>query len=318
MKKSGFLIIASYLLVYIVWGSTYYFIKVAVETIPPFLVVGLRFMLAGLTFLLVCRLTGRLNRLPNRQELFSAALLGSLLLLGGNGLVTIAEKRVDSYLAALIITSTPLAVAIINRILFGIRPSRMVTAGIVLGIAGIAIVLYDGSSLTGLFNPNVVLLVVALTLWSLATCLGHRLRHYPDVFASSGLQMLFVGLVCLSGQAVFAPASFARLAEASPGSLFAVLYLASAGGITFAAFNYLLMHEPAQRISSYALVNPAIAVLIGLLIGKETPQPYLLLGLPILSSGIGLLLYGDLLVKKFRLPARFRPLSEPVEAEAVD
>jgi drug/metabolite transporter (DMT)-like permease len=316
MKRSGILIIISYLLVYIVWGSTYFFIKISVETIAPFLVVGLRFMIAGLAFFVFSLLSGGLRRLPNIKEMFSAALMGSLLLIGGNGLVTVAEKRVDSYIAALVITSTPLAVAIINRLLFGIRPSRMVATGIALGIGGIAIILYDGRSLSGMFSFQILLLITGLALWSLATCIGHRIKHYPDVFVSSGLQMLFVGIICLAGQGILDPFSFVKLQTSSTASIFSVLYLAGAGGITFAAFNYLLLHEPAQRISSYALVNPAIAVFIGLLIGKETPQPYLALGLPVLFCGIGLLLYGDILVKKTPISGRFKMQIEPTEGNA--
>lgn len=310
MKKSAVLIVISYLLVYLVWGSTYFFIKKSVETIPPFLVVGLRFIIAGIAFILIRLLSGGLRRFPDIKELFSAALMGSLLLIGGNGLVTVAEKRVDSYIAALVISSTPLAVAIINRLLFGIRPTRMVTSGIVLGITGIAIVLYDGRSLSGILSVHILLLVAGLTLWSLATCIGHRIKHYPDVFVSSGLQMFMVGVICLGGQAALNPLSFVKLHYASTASIFSVLYLAGAGGIAFAAFNYLLLHEPAQRISSYALVNPTIAVFIGLLIGKETPQPYLLTGLPVLFCGIGLLLYGDTLLKKAPIPERLRTLFE--------
>ena len=224
--------------------------------------------------------------------------MGCLLLIGGNGLVTVAEKRVDSYIAALVISSTPLAIAIINRLLFGIRPSRMVATGIALGIGGIAIILYDGRSLSGIFSFHILLLIAGLALWSLATCIGHRIKNYPDVFVSSGLQMLIVGTICLSGQAILNPFSLIQLQFASNASIFSVLYLAIAGGIAFAAFNYLLLFEPAQRISSYALVNPAIAVFIGLIIGKETPQPFLLLGLPVLFCGIGLLLYGDIILKK--------------------
>jgi drug/metabolite transporter (DMT)-like permease len=316
MKKSASLIIISYLLVYLVWGSTYFFIKISVETIPPLLVVGLRFVIAGSAFIVICFLSGGLRRLPNIKEFLSAALMGCLLLIGGNGLVTVAEQKVDSYIAALVISSTPLAIAIINRLLFGIRPSRMVATGIAFGIGGIAIILYDGRSLSGIFSFHILLLIAGLALWSLATCIGHRIKHYPDVFVSSGLQMLIVGIICLSGQALINPFSFIQLHSATNASLFSVLYLATAGGIAFAAFNYLLLYEPAQRISSYALVNPAIAVLIGLLIGKETPQPFLLLGLPVLFCGIGLLLYGDILLKKVRIQkSEFRSQNSEVRIQ---
>jgi drug/metabolite transporter (DMT)-like permease len=308
MKKTAILIIACYMLIYIVWGSTYYFIRLAVQTIPPFLVVGIRFFVAGAAILSICLGTGRMRRCPTYKELLVAVLMGTLLLLGGNALVTIAQKHIDSYIAALVIACTPLAVAALNRVLFGIRTSRMVNAGIILGVIGIATLLYDGKSMGAIFTPYVILILAGLTLWSLATCIGHRLHHYPDVFVSSGLQMLYVGIVCIGGQLLVQPAAFAALPASSTASIIGVIYLAVAGGIAFAAYNYLLLHEPAQRITSYALVNPAIAVLIGLCIGKETPRPYLAIGLPILFLGISLLLYGNMLVKIAPLPMRVKTI----------
>jgi drug/metabolite transporter (DMT)-like permease len=300
MRKSTALIITSYLLVYIVWGSTYFFIKLGVQTIPPFLVVGLRFFIGGLLFLLVCGLTGRLKRLPTVKELLSAMFMGTLLLMGGNALVTIAEKKVDSYLAALIISSTPLAIAVFNRLLFGIRLKPVVGIGIVLGLVGVAALLYDGRSFAPAFSPEILLLLAALTLWSFATCIGHRMPRHPDLFVNSGLQMFWVGLVCFAIQLVVSPAAFGALTGSSIASIFGVAYLATLGSLTFAAYTYLIMYEPAQRISSYALVNPPIAVLFGLLLGKETPVPFLMIGLPFSLAGIFLLLYGDTVVKKLR------------------
>jgi drug/metabolite transporter (DMT)-like permease len=304
MRRSLPLIIFCYLAVYIVWGSTYYFIKLGVQTIPPFLVVGIRFFVGGVFFLLFCWLTGRIKRVPTGRELLSAIFMASFLLLGGNALVTIAQKRVDSYLAALVITATPLAVAAWNLVLFRIRLKPVAALGIVLGIAGVGVLLYNGKSFGSSLNPHMLLVLLAAVMWSLATSVGHRMPRHPDVFVNSGIQMFYVGVVCFVIQSVMAPKAFGVLAASSVPSMVGVAYLATIGSLTFAAFNYLLIHEPAQRVSSYSLVNPPIAVVFGLAIAGEKATPYLMVGLPFSLAGIALLLYGDRLLRKVRSDGR--------------
>jgi drug/metabolite transporter (DMT)-like permease len=121
MKKNTALVLASYLTLYIVWGSTYLAIRVAVATMPVFYLVGFRYSIAGLGFLILSAVTGRLKRLPSRKEIFAASFLGFFLLILGNGLVSLGEKTVDSYIAAIIISSTPFCVAFFNRLFFGER-----------------------------------------------------------------------------------------------------------------------------------------------------------------------------------------------------
>ncbi|TXT43210.1 MAG: hypothetical protein FD137_1917 [Spirochaetes bacterium] len=118
MKKNTTLILLSYLTLYIVWGSTYLAIRVAVGTMPAFYVVGLRYFIAGAGFLLFSAASGRWKRLPSAKEFRAAAVLGFLLLILGNGLVTMGEKTVDSYIAAIIISATPFCVAFFNRLIY--------------------------------------------------------------------------------------------------------------------------------------------------------------------------------------------------------
>ncbi|HPH01874.1 MAG TPA: EamA family transporter, partial [Spirochaetota bacterium] len=140
-------ILFSYATLYIVWGSTYWFIKVAVASMPPFWLVALRFLVGGLGFLGVAWLTGRMKGGLTRRQLLVSGGLGIFLLVGGNGLVTLAETTVDSYLAALVIASTPLAVALFDRLLVKIRIRPVCLVGIIIGMAGVGLLLYNGSSI---------------------------------------------------------------------------------------------------------------------------------------------------------------------------
>lgn len=297
VKKETLIILLSYLTIYIVWGSTYFFIKMAVETIPPFYVIGLRWLFGGAILLGYRWITGRLKR-PTRQEMMAALILGVMLLIGGNGLITVAEKKVDSYLVALVLASTPMAIAIYDWLLLKKTISWVKIVGVFIGILGVAALLYNGESLQSSFEPEIILVLVGMALWGLGTSLGHTLKTHPDSFVSSGIQMLLVGVVSLAWAYWETPNP--NIAGFTTASWFGLVYLAVFGSIAFCAYNYLLVHEPAIRISSYAFVNPMIAVLLGLFVGSEQAVKYLWLGLPLILVGLVLMLYGEALLKLFR------------------
>ena len=294
------LTVLCYATVYLVWGGTYLFIRFAVQTIPPFHVVGTRFIAGGTLFLLLSVITGRLQRLPTLREITASVLLGTLLLIGGNGLVTLAEKKVDSHLAALIISSTPLGVALFDLLLFRKKLSAVRWLGILAGIGGVFVLLADGTSLTIHVTPEILLVIVALTSWSFATSLGHRMRVYPDVFVNSAIQMLFVGSIVLLAAQIARPLTIAGLSAVSPLSIAGLLYLIVAGSSAFAAYNYLIRCEPAIRVASYAFVNPTIALFLGIVVAGEDPKPFLLPGVVLILLGLFAMLYGDTLLRRIR------------------
>ena len=295
-----------YATVYLVWGGTYLFIRFAVQTIPPFHVVGMRFFAGGTLFLLLSIITGRLKRLPTLHEITASVFLGTFLLIGGNGLVTLAEKKVDSHLTALIISSTPLGVALFDLLLFRKRLSAIRWLGILAGIGGVFVLLVDGASFTVHFTPEILLVIGALTSWSFATSLGHRMRVYPDVFVNSAIQMLFVGGSCLLTAQISRPLTATDLSAISPSSLGGLLYLIVAGSSAFAAYNYLIKNEPAIRVTSYAFVNPCIALFLGIVVAGETPQSLLFPGVVLILLGLFAILYGDTLVRKAAKKRLFR------------
>lgn len=299
-KKEGslFLILLCYAGLYLVWGSTYLFIRYAVETIPPLYVVGSRFLAGGIIFTLISLAAGRIKRVPTVKEVGASFFLGSCLLLGGNGLVTIAEQTVDSHLAALVLSCTPVAVALFDRIFIGKKLSFVATAGILAGCAGVALLLYNPETAGFTFTPGIFMVVGALVSWSFATSLGHKIKVYPDVFVNSGLQMLFVGGVTLTMLGFTAPLSKEMVAGFTFKSLFGVGYLAIFGSATFCAYNYLIKYEPAVRIVSYAFVNPLIAIALGILFAGEKPKQFLLPGTALILLGLFAMLYGDVVIKK--------------------
>jgi drug/metabolite transporter (DMT)-like permease len=291
--KRKTLILLCYLTLYLVWGSTYFTIKMAVESIPPYYVVGLRFAGGGVLLLAIALLGGRLKARPTPRELLASFALGALLLLGGAGLITAAEQVVDSYIVALIVAATPMLVAFFDRVLLRKRLSAVRLAGIGVGIVGVAFLLYNGHSMSASLSPQIGMVIGGVGCWGLATSLGHRLRTCPDPLVNSGVQMLFVGVVALIGVSFLYPPLPQILPAVSLRSGLGLLYLSVVGSLAFGAYTYLIAHEPAIRVVSYSLVNPLIATLLGLLVGQETPAPLLALGLPLILIGVALMLYGE-------------------------
>jgi drug/metabolite transporter (DMT)-like permease len=296
MKRETALVLGCYLTVYVVWGSTYFFIKQAVETFPPFSLMAVRWTIGGLVLLAVSAARGRLFPLPTPREVLSALLLGSFLLLGGNGFITVAERRIDSYIAALLVSSTPILVALFDRVVVGRRLSVTRLAAIAAGFCGVALLLYNGRSLSSSLSPAVLLGLAGVLSWSIATSLGHRFPVAPDNMVNSGMQMLFTGIVSIGVSLLFEGSPAAFVPHLSAWSVFGAAYLTVFGTLAFAAFTYLITHEPAERVVSYALVNPLIALLLGLAVGSEAPTPFLAEGTLLIILGLGLMLYGERIV----------------------
>lgn len=311
MKTISVKIVLSYLVIYIVWGSTYFFIKMGVETMPPFYLVGLRFLFGGLGFLGISVITGQLRSIPSKQEMLSALFLGSFLLLLGNGFVSLAERSVDSYLAALFIASTPFCVAMFNGIIFKEKLPLFRLFGMFSGIAGVGVILYNGSNIMTSITSGVGLIFLGLLCWSLATSVGHKMKVHPDNLVNSGMQMLFAGIL----GTVFANIIYPPLPALIPGitarSWIGLAYLTVFGATAFYCYSYLIKNEPSIRIVSYSIVNPVIAVVLGILIGNEKPAPFLLLGFPLVLFGLVLMMYGGRIVPQVMAYSRYINRNQP-------
>lgn len=233
-------IICCYALVYIVWGSTYFFIKLAVQTIPPEYVVGTRFFIGGLFLAVVAIMNGYFKQLPNRREVLGAMLIGFLLLFLGNGLVSIAQKRVDSYFAALIIAATPIPVLFYDTVFFRKKLLWTSVLGALTGIGGVGLLLSDGTARLPVFSSATILLLIAICFWGLGTSLSKVVPLPKNSMVTSAIQQVSVGIITLFGTLFFSPLHNLELQAISPVSVWAVVYLSIMGSITLAAYSYLL------------------------------------------------------------------------------
>jgi drug/metabolite transporter (DMT)-like permease len=280
-------------IVYVVWGSTYLGIRIAVETLPPLLSAGIRFVGAGaiLAIILAVRRGAAVVKVT-RRELGAAALVGTLLLAGGNGGVVFAEAgviggAVPSGVAALLIATVPILV-VVFRAVTGDRPRLMSVAGVLVGFGGLVALVAAGSGVDGSVPLVGSLIVVAAAAsWAFGSFIAPRLPLPASPFVASAYESVLGGAVL----GVLGLASGERLhpAEVSGRSWLALLYLLFAGSlVAFTAYAWLLQNAPISLTSTYAYVNPAVAVLLGALIVAEPVTPAILVGGLIIILGVAL------------------------------
>jgi drug/metabolite transporter (DMT)-like permease len=272
--------------VYVVWGSTYLAIKYTVGGLPPFLAMGFRFLLAGavlLVALLVLRGSSAFRM--TRRELGTAAVCGLFLLVGGNGLVAVAEQDVDSGLAALLIAGTPLGVVLLRAVLRD-RPPAATVAGLFLGLTGVAVLLLPGISGAAHLGP-LLLVCLSSVLWSCGTVLATRRPMPADPFVTTVVEMVVGGtamvvLGSLGGE-------WGRLDVAGAGSSawIAFGYLVLVGSLAgYSAYVWLLARAPLSLATTYAYVNPAVAVALGALFLSEPLTSSVLVGGGIIIAAV--------------------------------
>jgi drug/metabolite transporter (DMT)-like permease len=272
--------------VYIVWGSTYLAIRVTVETLPPLLAAGLRFILAGLIMYTV--LAARHRSLPrvSIKQLLSCTLIGGALCLGGNGLVVLAERDVPSSLAALIIASVPLWVALFRSVT-GDRVSLGTLLGVALGFIGVAILVLPGGRPEGANLFGLILLIAAAASWASGSFLSTKLELPPDPFVSTSVQQLCGGVLILIVGFAMGEAGNINAEHWSGSSLLALSYLIVFGSLfAFTAYVWLLQNAPISRVATYAYVNPVIALLLGWLILSEEITTTMLVGATVIVASV--------------------------------
>ncbi len=278
-------------LVYFFWGSTYLGINLAVEFIPPALMCGIRFLIAGGFMLAFCGLRGRKVRYSAAQ-MGQMAVVGVLLLMGGNLTLSYAEKHVASGLAALIIAVTPLWFLVLDSLLLGDHHIALRgKIGLGLGVAGLLVLLWpDLSSTTALgrvqFWASISLLGGSFS-WALGSVLAKKWKS-PDVdpFSATAWQMIAAGVANLL--AAFALGDPARVVWTVRG-VGAMLYLVVFGSwVGYTAYIWLLGHVPTSKVSTYAYVNPVVAVFLGWLVLHERVSGYILAGSAIVVASVAL------------------------------
>ena len=273
-----FLIIAALLTVYIIWGTTYLGIRFALESFPPYMLMGIRFVLAGGGLFLFLRLRGATA--PTVRQWRSAALVGLLLLVFGMGSVAVAEQTVSSGLAAALVATSPLW-ALVFGMIWRVYPSRSEWIGVGLGIVGVLLLSLEGNLQA---NPTgVALILFASACWSFGSVFMARL-DMPHGAMANAAEMLAGGI----GLMIFAVLSGESITAApTTSALLALIYLTTFGSLaTMSAYLYLLKHVTPALATSYTFVNPPIALILGALIGGEVITGSALVALPVILLGI--------------------------------
>lgn len=290
-RKFRLQVIIAFALVYVLWGSTYLGIRIAVDHIPPALMGGSRFIISGAMMLVFCGVIGRKIRVT-RNELLRLSVIGVLLLTAGNVGLGWAETYIPTGLAALLIAITPLWFLLLERIgERGDRISRRGVAGLALGIVGVLVLLWPRLTAgTGLGRQELfgaVIVLFSSFSWASGSVLSKRWHMDVDPYVASGWEMLIAGLVNMVLAAAIG--DFGRV-EWATNSILAVVYLIVAGSwIGFTAYVWLLRNVPTTKVATYAYVNPIVAVFLGWLVLDERIDRYIVAGAAIVVISVVLI-----------------------------
>ncbi len=280
---------------YLVWGSTYLAIAVAVETIPPFLMAGLRFALAGTVLVgwSLARARGAIVA-PTRRQWRDTTIVGALLLGGGMGMVAYGEQTIPSGVTALFIAMMPVWVAIFGRVFLGQRLPKLAVVGIVIGFAGVAIL--AGPTALGASDAldpvGLAAIIVSPIAWAIGSLYAsHRADLPRQPLLATGTQMLAGGAVLVLMGAVTGEFGRFEPAAISGASIAAFLYLAIIGSlVAFTAFGWLLRVAPLPFIATYAYVNPVVAVILGALVLREPIEPRTVVAGAVIVGAVALII----------------------------
>ncbi|MDB6165734.1 MAG: yedA [Lacunisphaera sp.] len=292
-------LIAGFAAIYIIWGSTYLGIRIAVETMPPFLMAGVRFLVAGAIVAAFIAFTRGFR--ATKTQWRDNAIIGGFLCLGGNGLVSWAEVRVPSGIATLIISAGPVFIVLMDwavHVFFkdgkrGTKPRPLTFVGLALGFVGLAILVGPSVTMTGVggLNPWSVLGLLGATLFWGVGMIYMRYAHNPaEPFTASGIQML-----CGSGWLLLASALTGEFSRFDPAavtsrSALAWSYLVVFGSlIGFSTFTWLMKHSTPAKVSTYAYVNPVVAVFLGWLVLHEPVSPRIFVAAGIIIAGVAII-----------------------------
>jgi len=296
---SALAIWAAMLSVYIAWGSTYLAIRFAVETMPPFLMAGLRFVIAGAVLFLVRRMQGDVA--PSDREWRSAAVIGLLLLLGGNGGVVWAEQRVSSGHAALMVGAAPLWMVLIDSLRAGgRRPSWLAIVGVLVGFAGIVVLIGPGASSADKIDPiGAGVLVLATVAWAAGSLYSRKAALPVSPLLGTSMEMMMGGLGLLTLGTVTGEWGRLNLSAVSNESWLGWGYLIVFGSwVGFGSYTWLLRVAPTPLVSTYAYVNPIVAVLMGNWLASEPLTPRTLIAAGVIVGSVVLTTIANQRVKR--------------------
>jgi drug/metabolite transporter (DMT)-like permease len=281
---------AALIVVYLVWGSTYLGIRVAVATIPPYLMTGVRYLIAGLLLLALQRLTSKRKlAMPTRAELLRIAIVATLLIVIGNGLLCLAETRVESGTSALLLAGTPIWMLLLDALRERRRPRAAAIVGLILGSAGIAALVGKGAGHADVFFASIIL--IASISWAAGSIYARGIDHRPT---TASLEMTVGGALCLVVGLLGGEASHLRLHDISAASLWGMAWLISGGAMLgYSAYAYAVRTLPMATVATYGYVNPVVAVILGALILREPVTWNVVAGGAAVIASVVLILVGS-------------------------
>jgi drug/metabolite transporter (DMT)-like permease len=262
----------AFAIIYFVWGSTFLAIRIGVREVPPFLLAAMRFLVAGLV--LYGWMLARGERSPTPRQWISAFLLALLIFVGDYGLLFWAEQRVPSGIAAVMMATIPVFMAMSEIIILRTQTLTVRLAlALLIGIGGVVVLMSHSLSLGGvpIDKAGAVALIIGSMCWSLASVLTRKLPLPPSKVMSSGAQMFAGGILLALTAAALGEFRNFHPSTVSRGAWLSLLYLIVAGSIiAFTAYVWLIHHESPTKVGTYAYVNPVVAVLLGYFLGGET------------------------------------------------
>jgi drug/metabolite transporter (DMT)-like permease len=278
--------------VYIVWGSTYLAIRFTIETIPPFLSAGIRFLVSGAILYIWRRLSG--DPAPKKVEWRSATIIGLLLLLGGNGGLVWAEQRIPSGIASLFIATTPLWMVLIDSLRpGGVRANWLTWLGVLVGLTGIALLAnpWQPHTASPALDPlGMVVLIVAALSWSIGSLYSRKASLPSSSILGTGMEMLVGSVGLFAFGTLVGEWSQFHLATISMRSIGGLIYLILFGSlIGFVSYTWLLRNAPTPIVSTYAYVNPVVALFLGSVIAGEALDGQDILSALIVLAGVVLI-----------------------------
>jgi len=309
---------AALVAIYLIWGSTYLGIRIAVETIPPFLMASIRFLLAGAAlYAWSCLRAGAILR-PTRREWRDSAIVGAALLGGGMGMVAWGEQTVPSGVAALLVALMPAWVAVFGRAIFGDRLPRLVLLGIAVGLVGVALLAWPTD--TGRIDPaGLIALLVSSMSWSLGSLYSARRARLPSLpLLATAMQMLLGGAVLGVAGMLTGELGQLHTDAISTDSLAALAYLILVGSfIGYTCYVWLLRSAPLALVSTYAYVNPVVAFVLGAAILGEPLTPRTLVASAVIVGAVALIVTGRAIGRPAGAPERLEPTAVGVGSAEV-
>lgn len=280
MHRPTWKTLLAFAIIYFVWGSTFLAIRVGVREVPPFLLAAMRFVVAGLVLYGWMIVQGERN--PTARQWMSAGVLAVLIFVIDYGLLFWAEQRVPSGIAAVIMATIPVFMALSEILLLGTQKitARLVVASAI-GIAGVAVLVSRSFNIGGapIDRLGAIALIIASVSWSISSALTRKLPLPESKVMSSGAQMLAGGVLLAFTAGALGEFHGFRVSQVSRGAWLSLAYLIVAGSIiAFTAYVWLIHHESPTKVGTYAYVNPVVAVLLGYFLGGEALGPRTMMG----------------------------------------